>query len=380
MAGVLWQDAIVLFVPEDIETGAPAHVVTEPLSNRTIWSRRETVQASWFAADSASLEAPLWDNACDRWGWNTEMKSYVEAQIGWTLLEQGPADHGIIKLVGSGGSGKSTLLRIVAGVVGAGKETALINLGTRFGSQICEDARMLIIPEADKINWRDNGTRHGLATLKAISGGDKIPIEPKGRKQYSTAPLCAVWIASNHPQGWASGANDLAAWQRRDRMIEMKSLTGQLAPIPKLAEAIILMERNPLAVRSVHSYVAWLRSGKPVPACVQEFTENQLFAAMSAQERFIATCLTADPRGVLSETELERAALRNGIDDADVSKVKTSVSKLVYTIRRKRGYGWAGVRLVDGVLDDATSSEPSTGGMSAEDVDAQLAEHKDELW
>ena len=67
--------------------------------------------------------------------------------------------------------------------------------------------------------------------------------------------------------------------------------------------------------------------------------------------------------------------LRYGIDDADVSKVKTSVSKLVYTIRRKRGYGWAGVRLVD-----SEPSEPPTGGMSAEDVDAQLAEYKDELW
>ena len=106
---------------------------------------------------------------------------------------------------------------------------------------------------------------------------------------------------------------------------------------------------------------------------------------MTTEERFIATCLVADPRGHLSEADLIKAATIQGIPDAALTQVKTCVTKLVYTTKLKqRGKGWSGVRLTKDALNDpdadTASSEPPSGGMSAEETDAQLAQYEGELW
>ena len=181
--GVLWLDGLVRFEWKEPDQSDAAVIPKRINAGWSVWSRRQPVQAKWFDGEPDE-PTPLWDDACSRWGWDAEMKAYVEAQVGWSILEQGQTDHGIVKLVGEGGAGKSTLLNIVAGIVGAAKKTALVNLGTRFGSQVLENARVLLIPEAAEADMYDHSTRHGLTTLKALAGDDDIPIEPKGKQQY----------------------------------------------------------------------------------------------------------------------------------------------------------------------------------------------------
>ena len=53
----------------------------------------------------------------------------------------------------------------------------------------------------------------------------------------------------------------------------------------------------------------------------------------------------------------------------------------MFSVRRKRGHGWSGVRLVEGVLDgDNESSEPSSNGLSDAEVEAEIAAYENELW
>ena len=50
------------------------------------------------------------------------------------------------------------VLERVAALVGAARETALINLGTRFGTQVLEDARLLLLSETSEIDRHNDHT------------------------------------------------------------------------------------------------------------------------------------------------------------------------------------------------------------------------------
>ena len=365
--GVLFKNALVEFTDANADT--PAELTATLLTTVNIWSRREPVNAVY---STEPADTPLWDKACESWGMNQEMQAYLEAQIGWTLLERGPHDHGIVKLLGPGGTGKSTLIKVIAHLAGASTQTALANLGTRFGSQIIETCRALLLSETDKTTNKDASTRHSLSTLKAIAGGDKIPIEPKGKPAYDATPRCSTWLASNHNQGWADGADDLAAWKRRDRMIEMRTLTSE--PVRNLAEKIIEAEADAIANRSILAYVEWINNNQPTPKQVTDFTAKQLTAGMPPRQRFISECLVVDPDGELLDTDFAAAAViydSTYSDKQELTKLRGAVTRTNGATKKQNTEtkGWLGIRLAEGTRTTHTENEQ---------VDADLADYAED--
>ncbi|WP_419927211.1 DUF5906 domain-containing protein [Candidatus Poriferisocius sp.] len=278
--GVPWQDAIVRWDEDD------RSVKVDPL-DRTLWSQKTAITYEW--GDGQPRPTPLLDQTLVDWGL-AEMADYVLAQIGWTLLEAWK-DHGVVVLKGNGGSGKSTLVNLVTELAGGPPvraESRLDKLGGRFGMGVVEAARLLTLSEMGE-RMRAKETRDGLEELKKLSGGDLVSIERKGRDEYTGRPSITTWISTNHEPSFATSANNISSWRRRQRLIPMnEDLEARgLKPDESLATRIAKAEGRSIAIKAVHAYRQWRADEKPIPIAVQCQIDQVLLAGVSPLDRWL---------------------------------------------------------------------------------------------
>jgi len=99
-----------------------------------------------------------------------------------------------LELIGAGGTGKSTFLNLLSELVGV-KNTFTTNLHNleknRFEGASIYGKRLLLITDSDSYGGE-------VANLKAVTGGDLIRYEAKGKQQSEPfKPTCLVAIAAN---------------------------------------------------------------------------------------------------------------------------------------------------------------------------------------
>ncbi|MDQ7074050.1 MAG: phage/plasmid primase, P4 family [Gammaproteobacteria bacterium] len=99
-----------------------------------------------------------------------------------------------LELIGAGGTGKSTFLNLLSELVGI-KNTFTTNLHNleknRFEGASIYGKRLLLITDSDSYGGE-------VANLKAMTGGDMIRYEAKGKQQREPfKPTCLVAIAAN---------------------------------------------------------------------------------------------------------------------------------------------------------------------------------------
>jgi putative DNA primase/helicase len=120
--------------------------------------------------------------------------------------------HGFLELLGPGGSGKGTFMRLATALVGD-RNTHITKLkkleGSPFETASLMNKRLILITDSDKYQG-------SVETLKALTGGDKLPYEQKFIQ--SDDGFCAkakVIIACNEP----IQTNDYTSGLQRRRIV-----------------------------------------------------------------------------------------------------------------------------------------------------------------
>jgi len=144
------------------------------------------VDYSWDA-DCGEFEAFLWQVLPE------DMLPTAWELIGYLMLSGNPL-HKAVMLTGSGRNGKGTFLRVMTALLGSANVTAvslhdLVN--TRF-STACLFGKIANI--AGDI---DAGYLENTALLKAVTGGDTVSAEHKGRDRFDFTPWAVPVFSAN---------------------------------------------------------------------------------------------------------------------------------------------------------------------------------------
>ncbi|WP_421186168.1 DNA primase family protein [Aeromonas enteropelogenes] len=99
-----------------------------------------------------------------------------------------------LEVTGEGGSGKSVMANLCGLLVGGENvgSSSMKRLESDFGLESVWDKRLIVLP--DQPSYVGDG-----ATLKAITGGDEVPVNPKGKKAFNAVVRAVVMATNNEP-------------------------------------------------------------------------------------------------------------------------------------------------------------------------------------
>ena len=99
-----------------------------------------------------------------------------------------------LEVTGEGGSGKSVMANLCELLVGSKNvgSSSMKRLESDFGLESVWDKRLILLPDQPK--YAGDG-----ALLKAITGGDEVPVNPKGKAMFSTKVKAVVLATNNEP-------------------------------------------------------------------------------------------------------------------------------------------------------------------------------------
>ncbi len=119
---------------------------------------------------------------------------FVQEMIGYCISADNQAQCFFI-LYGTGANGKSLLCNIIKKLVGKGNYSTLSisDLGKSFSRADLKDKTLNISAE----NESSNGKPFNSQYIKAISGGDEIKAEFKGKDVFTFQPYCKLVFAVN---------------------------------------------------------------------------------------------------------------------------------------------------------------------------------------
>jgi P4 family phage/plasmid primase-like protien len=122
----------------------------------------------------------------------SKIRAIVEA-IGYSLTTYTGLDRFVILHGPSASNGKSTLLNLIATLVGKENTCSLSvsQLGERFALARLQGALVNLCPEIGR------GETLPEKTIKAITSGDQLTVERKGRDLYDIRPSTTLWFATN---------------------------------------------------------------------------------------------------------------------------------------------------------------------------------------
>ena len=99
-----------------------------------------------------------------------------------------------LEVTGEGGSGKSVMANLCELLVGSENvgSSSMKRLESDFGLESVWDKRLILLP--DQPRYAGDG-----ALLKAITGGDEVPVNPKGKAIFSAKVRAVVLATNNEP-------------------------------------------------------------------------------------------------------------------------------------------------------------------------------------
>ena len=178
----------------------------------------------------------------------------IRQLIGATILQRLADENRFVFLKGPGGAGKGTLTRILDALIGSEAVFAVPNVARLASSQFAlsqlETAALLLVSDPTDTATRQNrdALSDGLSILRSMTGQDKVPMESKGKDQYTARVNASVWITTNFPiSDWVTGDADRDSWKRR------------LMPIPCTVQLPENKQHDDYEKRFVSEYpaIAW---------------------------------------------------------------------------------------------------------------------------
>jgi P4 family phage/plasmid primase-like protien len=204
-----------------------------------------------------SAEPKRWFQAINEWGGgDPAWAELLQRLFGYALLPHARYAKWFL-FQGKVRSGKGTITKVLEMLLGldAFVGTSLFSLGSRFGLEGVQGARVICVNEVAELD-RQEGARCAQV-LKCILGEDRVDIEPKGRPIVRNVRMCAVPIIvsnmiprlPNEGRGLSSKMIVLPfdhSFLGREDVHLIDKLRSELAGITKwaLAGAIKLVSHN----------------------------------------------------------------------------------------------------------------------------------------
>lgn len=186
---------------------------------------------------------PNFDGFMERVLPDPEMRAYVQRALGYSML--GDADQRSLFLVcGPSGTGKSTLMatmELVFGDYGVPAPSGTLRAAGREGSSPSNDLHMLRGKRFVSTSETNEHTAYNEDLIKRLTGRDKIQSRRLYQDFQEWSPVCAIWLATNHPPRFNS--DDDAIW-RRAKVIPFNTVLLGEGEVPDFAHNVLATEKD----------------------------------------------------------------------------------------------------------------------------------------
>ena len=307
--------------------------------------------------------------------------------IGYTLSGDRGAQV-VPVLVGGGGSGKGVALRLVGLLLGGDAQIASAGapqrLAGRFsGTELVGKAALVLedlpLPPAARAASQYSDFLAGLGVIKAISGGDLLPVERKGGDTVSMRIPAVVWGASNFSLRWLQGAEDVSAWRRRLRLVGFDNERPEDERIADYESVVLGGELAQIAAYCIGRYAAAVKrsAGRGVawtaPASSAAMLAEMLRGVAGKGVEFCESNVRRNPSGWLSRDEL-RAGVAQAHYGGDADSIPRGEMSAAFQwcglqvgareaqpkLDGKRVRGWRGL-VLGGDAEQAAFDAPAGG-------------------
>lgn len=180
------------------------HLITRLITwNGTPATYRSTIDAT----------CPTWDSFLQRVLPSEAVRSYVQTLAGYSLIGT-TSERILIMLYGSGRNGKSTFIETLQAVAGPHAATvpASLFLVTRQYQGATPDLATLYRARLVTAQETPEQGRLNEATVKLITGGDRITARRLYEAPFTFTPTHTIWLSTNHRPTVRGGGD--AFWDR----------------------------------------------------------------------------------------------------------------------------------------------------------------------
>lgn len=243
-------------------------------------------------------EAPRWLAFVESVLPDQSLRSFVQRSLGCALVGE-VREHALWLAVGTGANGKSTLLGAVQHVLGDYAITAapeLLLAGQprhETGLADLRGARFVVTSESD------DGRRLAEATVKALTGGDRVKARYMRQDFFEFDPTWSMWVATNHrPE--VRGTDD-GIWRR----LKVVPFTVSIAKDDQDPDLPAALRREAAGILRwlLDGCTAWQQEGLSEPLAVRMATEDYR-SSQDALADFFGDCCIIDQMHTASAKDL----------------------------------------------------------------------------
>jgi putative DNA primase/helicase len=299
-------------------------------------------------AYDASAACPTWDRFLERvTGGNVELANFLARAVGYSLTGD-VGEQVVFFLQGAGANGKSTFTKILRELLGdygtqAAPDLLLAKHGEAHPTEIADlhGARFALCQEVEQ------GRAWAEATLKQITGGDRVKARRMRENFWEFEPTHKLWVCANH-RPRVRGADE-GIWRRI-------KLVPFAVTIPEGERDRTLLEKlraelPGILAWAVRGCLAWQRDGLGVPEEIREATAAYRLAEDQI-ESFIEDACETGPGFEAPKTPLYEAfrrwLLASGEPIIDAKEFRARMlAKGFAENRTKSARVWCGVRVRD---------------------------------
>jgi putative DNA primase/helicase len=273
-------------------------------------------------------EAPLFDAFLSRIQPDREMRLFLQRWLGLSLTAQ-KTSH-VAFFYGSGANGKSVLVDIVAKIL-AGYSTTLkvesiTGSNQRTGAQATPDLIPLVGARFVRVSEPEQGTPLQEGTVKAMTGGEPIPVRPNYGEQFQLDPTFKLTLSGNHKPDIKGG--DDGIWRR----VLLVPFDVQI-PASERDERLVAKlwaERAGILRWLVEGVIMVLEEGLCPPAAVREATDDYREES-DPLGAFLMTCcnITGRPEDRLGSKAIVEAFNYYLLERGNNTRQPTTITKAV---------------------------------------------------
>ncbi|MST31624.1 hypothetical protein GHK86_02610 [Acidimicrobiaceae bacterium USS-CC1] len=231
-----------------------------------------------------------------------EVRAFLQRFAGYSLTGD-VSEHALLVCYGVGANGKSTLLRLLLRLLGehsipAPPRLLIADRHPEHPTSVASlhGRRLAVVMEVDE------GARWDEATVKNLTGGDRLTARYMRQDFWDFAPTHKFIVATNHKPTVRGG--DLGIW-RRINLVPFEVTVPPERQDPHLAERLEA-ELPGILNWALRGCLIWQRDGLGVPAAIREATEAYR-AEQDVLAQFLGEVTVTTPVGKVNGGQLYRA-------------------------------------------------------------------------